>query len=530
MKNQADRIILGNKNYHQRGETIMSQGVLPFKYETETNSSGLTSFAGLPLYSDLAYAAGLRESIEKHLNVRSGGQGWTDGQIVQALIMLNLAGGDCVEDIKRLESDEGFCEFLKKTELHGLKRSERRALMHRWRKEKKHSLPSPSAIFRYLSCFHDEKQEALRPPGTAFIPASNKYLAGFAHINKDLLEFSDTEKEQKVATLDQDATLVETNKKKAFYCYKGFKAYQPLNTWWAEMGVIVHTQLRDGNVPAGYEQLRVFTEALDCLPSHIEKVRLRSDTAGYQHDLLKYCATGENERFGVIEFAIGCNVTREFKKAVREVEESDWKPLYKENNGIKVKTKTQWAEVCFVPNKIGNSKKGPEYRYIAKREPLNIQKTLPGMDEQLELPFPTMNVDEKDYKVFGIVTNMDWDGEELINWLHKRCGKSEEVHAVMKDDLAGGKLPSEDFGENAAWWWCMILSLNLNAIMKNKILPESHQNKRMKAVRFNIINLPGRVINHARSLIIKIGANKYAEELFIMARHRIAELNYARCG
>jgi len=32
----------------------------------------------------------------------------------------------------------------------------------------------------------------------------------------------------------------------------------------------------------------------------------------------------------------------------------------------------------------------------------------------------------------------------------------------MKDDLAGGKLPSEDFGENAAWWWIMILALNLN--------------------------------------------------------------------
>ncbi len=36
----------------------------------------------------------------------------------------------------------------------------------------------------------------------------------------------------------------------------------------------------------------------------------------------------------------------------------------------------------------------------------------------------------------------------------------------MKDDLAGGKLPSADFGENAAWWWIMILALNLNVMMK----------------------------------------------------------------
>lgn len=40
--------------------------------------------------------------------------------------------------------------------------------------------------------------------------------------------------------------------------------------------------------------------------------------------------------------------------------------------------------------------------------------------------------------VFGIVTNMDWEGGKLIRWLHERCGKSEEAHSVMKEDLAGG--------------------------------------------------------------------------------------------
>src|SRR5882724_3579126 len=52
-----------------------------------------------------------------------------------------------------------------------------------------------------------------------------------------------------------------------------------------------------------------------------------------------------------------------------------------------------------------------------------------------------------------------WDRDEHglegrpIAWQHERCGKSEEAHKVMKEDLAGGQLPSGDFGENAAWWW-----------------------------------------------------------------------------
>lgn len=44
-----------------------------------------------------------------------------------------------------------------------------------------------------------------------------------------------------------------------------------------------------------------------------------------------------------------------------------------------------------------------------------------------------------------MVTNMDWKGERLIHRLHERCGKSEEAHAVMKDD----------FDENAAWRWIL---------------------------------------------------------------------------
>jgi hypothetical protein len=59
--------------------------------------------------------------------------------------------------------------------------------------------------------------------------------------------------------------------------------------------------------------------------------------------------------------------------------------------------------------------------------------------------------------VFGIVTNMDWAGQELIEWHYKRCGGSEQAHSVMKEDLAGGTLPSGDFGENAAWWWIMVV-------------------------------------------------------------------------
>ena len=60
-----------------------------------------------------------------------------------------------------------------------------------------------------------------------------------------------------------------------------------------------------------------------------------------------------------------------------------------------------------------------------------------------------------------MVTNRTLAGYELIWWSRQRCGKGEEVHSVLKSDLAGGRLPSGLFGANAAWWAISVLAFNL---------------------------------------------------------------------
>ena len=505
----------------------MSQKTFPFKYEENRRDRGITSLGGLPLYLGLANVIGLSESVKEHIRIRENNQGWTDSQVIMSLIMLNLAGGDCVEDLSILEADEGFSRVLRRVELHDLSRKERRKRERRWRKEKRRTVPSPTAAFRYLEAFHDEEQEKRRVPGKAFIPTPNQHLAGLREVNGDLMRF--TQNQEEIATLDMDATLVETQKEEALYSYKGYKSYQPINVWWAEPQVILHTEFRDGNVPAGYQNLRILKEALDHLPVGVKKVRLRSDNAGYQHDLPKYCETGKNKRFTRIEFAIGCDVTDEFKKATLLVEEDQWHPIYKNIDGKKVKTKQEWADVGFVPNAIGHSRRSPEYRYIAIRELLE-QRALPGMEKEMLLPFPTLTIKDKSYKLFGTVTNMEMEGEELIDWHRERCGKSEEAHGVMKNDLAGGKLPSGSFGENAAWWWCMILAFNLNSLMKNLVLRGEWKNKRMKAIRYWIINIPARIIKHSRELIIQLRRGHPSFRLIKDARARILEMGCVPAG
>ena len=503
------------------------QGLLPYEDESEKHETGLTAMAGLPTYLDLAFVAGLRESVERHVKVRAEGQGWTDWQMVVSGVLLNLAGGESVEDLRVLEGDEGVRRLVRQVETHKLPRKERRALERRWRKERKRSVPSPSAMFRYPEAFHDPEQEKKRVPGKAFIPQPNTRLKGLRHVNRDLVSFVQSRSPQRVATMDLDATLVETQKQDALYCYKHFKAYQPLNLYWAEQDLVVHSEFRDGNVPAGYDLLRVFEEGLTYLPAGVEEVRLRSDTAAYNHALLRYCDAGKNERFGRIRFSIGCDVTAEFKRAVPEVPESEWKPLYQEKDGVSIKTNREWAEVCYVPNVIGHSKEGPEYRYLAIREAMS-QPTLPGLAEQQELPFPTLTLKRQTYKLFGLVTHLDWEGERIVNWMYERCGKSEEAHSVMKSDLAGGKLPSSDFGENAAWWHFVILALNLNSAMKHlvleKALGKEWGTRRLKALRFHLIHLPGRLVHRSRQWFLRLTRGHPSPGALLKIRRQILQL------
>ncbi len=105
----------------------------------------------------LGYAARLYESVRKHIQIREDGQDWADSQLIISLILLNLVGGDCVEDLNVLEADEGFCRVLRRVELHDLSRKERRKQERRWRKEKRRTVPFPTAAFRYLEAFHDEE-------------------------------------------------------------------------------------------------------------------------------------------------------------------------------------------------------------------------------------------------------------------------------------------------------------------------------------------------------------------------------------
>ena len=91
-------------------------------------------------------------------------------------------------------------------------------------------------------------------------------------------------------------------------------------------------------------------------------------------------------------------------------------------------------------------------------------------------------------------------------------------------------MPSGLFGANAAWWALSILAFNLNAAMKRLALGEGWAAKRMKALRFHLIGLPGRVVSHARKLVIRLGVGAQALATLLDARARIRALAMGPSG
>jgi len=124
----------------------------------------------------------------------------------------------------------------------------------RWRKERHRSVPSPSALFRYSEASMIlGRDEAVH--GQSLHSCGERRLQGLRRVNQDLVAPS-SNAILRGRYFGYRCHSGRTQKKDALFSYKGYKAYQPFNVWWAEQKVSSTREFRDGNVPAGYEQLR----------------------------------------------------------------------------------------------------------------------------------------------------------------------------------------------------------------------------------------------------------------------------------
>ena len=267
----------------------MAQKLLSFKYQEEKKSQKIIGYSGLLPILEFSSQLGLFKYADRHIGIRVGDQGWFDSQVFLSLVCLKFVGGESVSDIDHLEMDRGLCHVLGGCESHlfGKRRVE---INKRFRCGRNRFFPSDNSLHRYMEYFHNEFEEKRRERfvnnNEAFIPESNQNLKSLLSYYRHLCEFSQENNPVNVATLDVDAVVSSSNKRTTFFSYKNEPGYQPMNAYWAEQGLVAHTQFRDGNVPANYGVLDFVKESFSNIPDRVGVRFLRMDSSGYNFDLL----------------------------------------------------------------------------------------------------------------------------------------------------------------------------------------------------------------------------------------------------
>jgi len=145
------------------------QGLLGFEYEEQGRDCRATAYAGLPLVLEMMRALGVNRSIEEHVHTRRVRRedGFTDTELVESVVLMLAAGGECCEDIGMLSGDEALVEML------GQK------------------LPSSPVLKQFFYRFHDDKRNEeiakIRALNPSYVPEQTEALRGLARVNERLL-------------------------------------------------------------------------------------------------------------------------------------------------------------------------------------------------------------------------------------------------------------------------------------------------------------------------------------------------------
>jgi hypothetical protein len=465
-------------------------GIMPFVLKPEEELDTVTGRAGLPLVVETFRAYRGDDLVKLYLKLKKRDRGFTEVEMVEDFLLLLASGGEHLEDFTVLGEDAGLFRLLQREP------------------------PSPDAARTFLLRFHDDKlieaavQRAKRRNERSYVPEESNALQGLGNVHRELMRRIANPQLGTTATLDHDATVINSRKRTARPHYKGGRGYQPVAVMWTEQDLVVADEFRDGNVPAGKDNLRLIKQAFQALPHWVEELCFRSDSACYEENVLKWLANPERPQGpkGFIGFTISADMSQELCALCKDVLESQSErepdtPYWQMLDDTRAEETAEWSEVEFAPGDW--PKTAAPLRYLVIRF-LKRQGGLFSSGERC--------------KFLAVVTNRHGQGDQLIRWHWLKAGSIEHLHDETKNGLGAGILPCAEFGANAAWYRFNMLTYNVLADLKRRVLPPSEQTAKVKRLRFLVFHLAARLTSHARTLYSHLKATALRRVALLEAR------------
>jgi hypothetical protein len=454
------------------------QAKTPFHLNPKPLEEMGSSHAGLLAASRAVRSLRVPVLADLNLQFKVRQRGFTEGQAVEALLWLQIAGGDGPEELVLLQGDGGLERGLG------------------------YALPKARTARDFLERFQDESLEARRPAREVqkrfLLPPS----AGVARLQAVQVGLGRNVAQRyvpageplRIATLDPDATSIERHKRGALPHGEGGRGYPPMVAVWAAADLVVADEFREGNVPAKQAPLTGAQLAFAALPATVQQRCFRGDSAGHEKDLipwLKHPARAPAPG-GAMGFAISAVRRAALRAAPRQVAEKEWRTIPIEADG----TRRQWAEVPFVPGEASEQKDRRPLRYVGLRL-LKAQGELCADGSDRHPPH-------------AVVTNLDWAGDRLLQWQREKAGPVEPVHDEVKNALGGGPLPSQPFNANAAWFKLALMADKVVSALRRLALSAEERTVRRKKFRLLVTHLAGRMSRLQNPLRLRLCAAREA--------------------
>ena len=433
----------------------------PFVLDPRPLSEATSPHAGLLSVSRAFRSLGLPALIAANLPLRKRQRGFSEAQLIESICLLQALGGECPEDMHLLSGDPCLERGLG------------------------YSPPKATAVREFLERFHDKELEKLRPKREdqkSFIFPSSQPVAALQQVQGGLVRrvaklHDKAGLAQRIATVDQDATIIESHKEASYWHYEEGRGYQPMVAVWAEADLVLADEFRDGNVPAKQNPLTCAKLAFAALPEAVTRRYFRGDSACHENDLLEWLKHPDREKEpgGRIGFAVSAVMSEPLGEAIRKVGEREWKTFGKEEDDG---TLRQWAEVDFVPGDKTEHKDSKPLRYVGLR---------------LLKPQGVLFKDGTDRHFHAVITNEPTEGGRLMEWHREKAGTVEHTHDEVKNGLGGSHVPSQRFGVNSAWFKLALLTYNIVSAIKGLCLAGEERTARMKRFRLLLIHVAGRM-------------------------------------
>lgn len=412
---------------------MIRQGAISVKLG-ETDAA-VTDFPGVVPLANLGKELGLWSDLDELLPHKERARGFSNSAAAFDLMCVSLSGGGCIDDLSQLRQDAGLRRLLGRPVM------------------------APSTAHDFL--------RRIRYDG----------LVALGMVNRRMLGRLARRTGTTTATLDCDASLFSSSGRNARMSYKGERGYMPMLAFWDELGVVVHDDFRNGNASPGGDALGFLQETLAQLPQEVTEVKVRSDSAWYQAELMDFC----HERgYG---FCIGADQDEAVKQAIMAVDEESWERIDLGGDPADPEPYVrEWA--CETVHTLNDSKQ--TYRLIVIRKERMQDDLFYGP-----------------YAYHALMTNMDLPLTEQIAW-YRRRGQCEQRIGELKWDFELRVLPSGDFFVNAVYLRLVTLAYNLFMALKTLMLPASYRPLRLKTLRFRLLAIPALIVRHARRLWLKL--------------------------